>query len=87
VLVAVAALPILLLLAALFALFTPYRVPSSSMEPSLRCAKPNPGCTADTSDRVLAIKRVGEPERGDLVADHLVARVLLRYWPARIGVL
>ena len=68
VLVAVAALPILLLLAALFALFTPYRVPSSSMEPSLRCAKPNPGCTADTSDRVLAIKRVGEPERGDLVA-------------------
>jgi signal peptidase I len=32
----------------------PYRIPSSSMEPTLHCAKPSPGCEARFSDRVLA---------------------------------
>src|SRR5436309_12678585 len=32
----------------------PYRIPSSSMEPTLHCARPATGCEASTSDRVLA---------------------------------
>jgi signal peptidase I len=48
-----------------------YRIPSSSMEPTIRCARPAPGCTADRSDRVLAL-RVEWPfesvGRGDIVS-------------------
>ena len=29
----------------------PYRIPSSSMEPALNCAKPGAGCLGDSSDR------------------------------------
>ncbi len=32
----------------------PYRIPSSSMEPTLHCARPAQGCEARFSDRVLA---------------------------------
>jgi signal peptidase I len=48
----------------------PYRIPSSSMEPTLHCAVPEPGCQADSADRVLAnrfIYRFRDPERGDVV--------------------
>jgi signal peptidase I len=48
----------------------PYRIPSSSMEPTLHCAAPADGCQADSSDRVLAnrfIYRFRDPERGDIV--------------------
>ena len=48
----------------------PYRIPSSSMEPTLHCAAPEPGCESDSSDRVLAnrfIYRFRDPERGDIV--------------------
>jgi signal peptidase I len=49
----------------------PYRIPSSSMEPTLHCAKPGAGCEADRfSDRVLAnrfIYRFREPKRGEIV--------------------
>ena len=48
----------------------PYRIPSSSMEPTLHCAAPAPGCVAVRSDRVLAnrfIYRFREPRRGDVV--------------------
>jgi signal peptidase I len=48
----------------------PYRIPSSSMEPTLHCAAPQPGCLASFSDRVLAnrfIYHFREPERGDVV--------------------
>jgi signal peptidase I len=48
----------------------PYRIPSSSMEPTLHCARPADGCEADTSDRVLAnrlIYHLREPRRGDVV--------------------
>src|SRR5205814_4302932 len=31
----------------------PYRIPSSSMEPTLHCARPGSGCEARFSDRVL----------------------------------
>jgi signal peptidase I len=48
----------------------PYRVPSSSMEPTLHCAKPAVGCTADSSDRVIACRicyRFESPKRGQIV--------------------
>ena len=48
----------------------PYRIPSSSMEPTLHCARPNSGCEARFSDRVLAnrfIYHLREPARGDIV--------------------
>jgi signal peptidase I len=48
----------------------PYRIPSSSMEPTLHCAEPAPGCVARFSDRVLAnrfIYRFRDPERGEIV--------------------
>src|SRR2546430_2545157 len=48
----------------------PYRIPSSSMEPTLHCARPGDGCTARFSDRVLACRfcyRLWSPKRGDIV--------------------
>jgi signal peptidase I len=48
----------------------PYRIPSSSMEPTLNCAKPAVGCLGDSSDRVLACRiclDFGAPSRGDIV--------------------
>ena len=48
----------------------PYRIPSSSMEPTLHCAAPADSCEARFSDRVLAnrfIYHFTEPERGDIV--------------------
>ena len=48
----------------------PYRIPSSSMEPTLHCAEPASGCEASFSDRVLAnrfIYHLKDPERGDIV--------------------
>jgi signal peptidase I len=34
----------------------PYRIPSSSMEPTLHCARPGSGCESRFSDRVLACR-------------------------------
>jgi signal peptidase I len=51
----------------------PYRIPSSSMEPTLHCAQPAPGCEARFSDRVLAnrfIYRLRDPHRGEIVVFH-----------------
>jgi signal peptidase I len=48
----------------------PYRIPSSSMEPTLHCARSGPGCEARFSDRVLAdrlIYRFRDPHRGEIV--------------------
>ena len=48
----------------------PYRIPSSSMEPTLHCARPESGCLAGYSDRVLAnrfIYHFRDPHRGDIV--------------------
>ena len=48
----------------------PYRIPSSSMEPTLHCAQPAHGCEARFSDRVLAnrfIYHFREPRRGEIV--------------------
>ena len=48
----------------------PYRIPSSSMEPTLHCAKPADGCKSRVSDRVIAnrlVYRFHKPERGDII--------------------
>ncbi|MBA2476440.1 MAG: signal peptidase I [Actinobacteria bacterium] len=49
----------------------PYRIPSSSMEPTLHCKRPEAGCLAGTfSDRVLAnrlLLRFRRPKRGEVV--------------------
>ena len=48
----------------------PYRIPSSSMEPTLHCARPSAGCMARFSDRVLAnrfIYHFRDPHRGEIV--------------------
>ncbi len=48
----------------------PYRIPSSSMEPTLHCARPGQGCEARLSDRVLAnrfIYHFRSPDRGEIV--------------------
>jgi signal peptidase I len=48
----------------------PYRIPSPSMEPTLHCARPEPDCEAESSDRVLAnrfIYHFHSPRRGDIV--------------------
>jgi len=48
----------------------PYRIPSSSMEPTLRCARPAAGCESSFSDRVIANRlayRYRDPHRGEIV--------------------
>ena len=56
---------------------SPYRIPSSSMEPTLHCAKPAEGCQAGSSDRILAnrfIYRFRAPKRGEIVVFHTPPR-------------
>ena len=48
----------------------PYRIPTSSMEPTLHCARPSPGCEAKFSDRVLTDRityHFRDPRRGEIV--------------------
>jgi signal peptidase I len=51
----------------------PFRVPTSSMEPTLLCAKPTLGCTADFNDRVIVAKivyRFRNPKRYEIAVFH-----------------
>jgi signal peptidase I len=51
----------------------PYRIPTSSMEPTLHCARPASECLASFTDRVLACRfcyRIAAPGRGDIVVFH-----------------
>jgi signal peptidase I len=51
----------------------PFRIPTSSMEPTLHCARPADGCEARFSDRVIACEicyRFSTPQRGDIVVFH-----------------
>lgn len=51
----------------------PFRVPTSSMEPTLACARPGPGCTGLFNDRVLVARivyRFRGPERGEIAVFH-----------------
>ena len=55
----------------------PYRIPSSSMEPTLHCAAPGAGCLGKSPDRVIAAQAVylfRSPERGDIVVFTAPAR-------------
>jgi signal peptidase I len=48
----------------------PYRIPSSSMEPTLHCARPGAWCEGQFSDRVIVNRlayRFRDPARGDIV--------------------
>jgi signal peptidase I len=48
----------------------PYRIPSSSMENTLHCARPAPECLGSTSDRVLVNRLAydfSSPQRGQIV--------------------
>ena len=63
----------------------PYRIPTSSMEPRLHCARPGDGCLARFSDRVLAnrfIYHFREPKRGDVVVFDTPRRAELSCGPA-----
>lgn len=64
------AIAVLVVLALEAEVAKPYRIPSSSMEPTLHCARPAQGCRAHFSDRVLAapiVYRLRRPHRGDIV--------------------
>jgi signal peptidase I len=66
---------ILIVLALKSWVVNPYRIPSSSMEPTLHCAKPAQGCEAagglfSGSDRILAnrlIYHFEDPKRGQII--------------------
>jgi len=51
----------------------PFRVPTSSMEPTLHCAKPGQGCTGSLNDRVIVAKivyRFRDPRRFEIAVFH-----------------
>ncbi|MFL5834079.1 MAG: signal peptidase I, partial [Solirubrobacterales bacterium] len=55
----------------------PFRVPTSSMEPTLHCAKPGIGCTGKLNDRVIVAKLVyrwRDPRRGEIAVFHAPPR-------------
>jgi signal peptidase I len=61
---------ILIVLAVKSWVVNPYRIPSSSMEPYLNCAKPGEGCLGNSSDRVLACRiclTFSNPSRNDVI--------------------
>jgi signal peptidase I len=61
---------VLIVLALKAWIVNPYRIPSSSMEPTLHCARPAPGCESHYSDRVLAnrfIYHFRDPKRGEII--------------------
>jgi signal peptidase I len=47
--------------------YTGYHMPSSSMEPTLHCAKPGVGCLASHPDRLLVRPFETAPSRGEIV--------------------
>ena len=59
----------------------PFRVPTSSMEPTLLCAKPGVGCTASLNDRVIVAKivyRFRSPHRFEIAVFHAPAEAKTR---------
>jgi signal peptidase I len=48
-----------------------WRIPASSMEPTLHCGGRGFGCGAGASDRIVSLKYVaGDPKRSDIVVFH-----------------
>jgi signal peptidase I len=76
---------ILIVLAIKQWVINPYRIPSSSMEPTLHCALPGVQCLArggllSGSDRVLACRicyEIGSPKRGNIVVFNTPPRALI----------
>jgi signal peptidase I len=56
--------------------YTGYHMPSSSMEPTLHCAKPALGCGASHPDRLLVKAFASDPARGDIVVFRTPRRAL-----------
>ena len=55
----------------------PYRIPTSSMEPTLHCARPSTGCEAKFSYRVLADRityHFRDPRRGEIIVFEIPER-------------
>jgi signal peptidase I len=72
---------ILIVLALKAWVVNPYRIPSSSMEPTLHCARPGDGCEAGFSDRVLAnrfVYRFRDPRRGEITVFNTPPEAKLR---------
>jgi signal peptidase I len=51
-----------------------FTIPSSAMEPTLRCAKPGTGCSADENDKIRT-REVDELVRGDIIVFDTPAKV------------
>jgi signal peptidase I len=72
---------ILIVLALKQWVINPYRIPSSSMEPTLNCAKPALGCLGNSSDRVLACRiclDFRSPHRNDIVVFNTPSEAALK---------
>lgn len=55
-----------------------YAMPSSSMEPTIHCAKPAPGCQAVAADRVVVRDPAQGVKRGDVIAFRTPRRAVER---------
>ena len=72
------ALAVVIVLAFQAEVAKPYRIPTSSMERTLHCAKPGDYCEGRFSDRVIANRlayKFGDPERGQIVVFEAPERV------------
>lgn len=72
---------VLIVLAVKAWVVNPYRIPSSSMEPTFHCARPEIGCVGNASDRVIAnrfIYHFRDPKREEIVVFKPPARAALR---------
>jgi signal peptidase I len=58
--------------------YTGYHMPSSSMEPTLHCARPAPGCLANHPDRPAVESLQADPKRGDIVVFRTPAKAVER---------
>ena len=47
-----------------------YTMPSSSMEPTLHCARPGQDCEASVADRIVTLSPPGNLTRGEIVVFH-----------------
>ena len=74
------AFAVLIVLALKAWVVNPYRIPSASMEPTLHCRRPESGCEAGSSDRVLAnrfIYHFRDPKRKEIVVFNAPPRAAL----------
>jgi signal peptidase I len=73
-LIVVLVLPFVAVVVLFFGYVKLYRVPSSAMEPTFHCARPNVGCAAGRSDHLVAL-RFRWPFRGVRRRDIVAVRV------------